>query len=117
MVSVFYQILYWLKSLMDLILTVWLESVKNVKISPVIMSCYTVLIPVFHSITPSFDYPDYQYIQLNLLTIETMLLSRLPLPINTMSLDHLISDVTIVTTITIPYHFKLINTLFQCLVL
>ena len=34
MVSVFYQILYWLKNLMGLILTVWQESVKNVKISP-----------------------------------------------------------------------------------
>ena len=34
MASVFYQILYWLKNLTGLILTVWLESVKNVKIFP-----------------------------------------------------------------------------------
>ena len=34
MVNVFYQIPYWLKNLTGLILTVWLESVKNVKISP-----------------------------------------------------------------------------------
>ena len=33
MVNVFYQILYWLKNLTGLILTVWLESIKNVKIS------------------------------------------------------------------------------------
>ena len=33
MVSVFYQTLYCLKNLTGLILTVWLESVKNVKIS------------------------------------------------------------------------------------
>ena len=37
MVSIFYQTLYCLKNLAGLILTVWLESVKTVK-----LSCYTV---------------------------------------------------------------------------
>ena len=43
MVSVFYQIVYWLKNLTGLILTVRLESVKNVKFSLVKISRYTVL--------------------------------------------------------------------------
>ena len=34
MLSVFYQIVYWLKNLTGLILTVRLESVKNVKFPP-----------------------------------------------------------------------------------
>ena len=47
--SVSYQILYWLKNLMGLILTVWLESVKNVKISPVKISHYTVAISIVYT--------------------------------------------------------------------
>ena len=44
MLSVFYQIVYWLENLMGLILTVRMESIKNVKFSPCQNSRYTVCV-------------------------------------------------------------------------